>query len=639
MLVGFLAASIALVWGGVAAAGEPPVELPPIEYDPDPPDGFVPEPLEMGEPIMHQPAGGEIWGARTEHMLTCSPPYDSDTKYENCDSTSETDHVTVWWECDGLGEFKLPNYTDELFPFGYLGTDVTWITPDAPGPVEIQCFADDNYLDYATDVKYQFGPEEDDWYYVSREYADLCIADDYGTSADPVTVHIVKLVVVDVPDSYYADSASWVPFRFAVVGSPGNVAITAGTIEFYIGEEQKFEEGLLVKPFKPSNGTGQEYLAVINESAFDAVSTLGAVAEDARIKLSGVSGQVGTTGFGPLDSQFSSDMKLGDDTIEIVEFGEDESFHFRKAKTRQDHVDHAGVLSAMAMKATWGGEPCPRPVAPIEQTLLYGFDEYWPGAPSGVAGSYTQRCMLSDDLDATGVGGGNTVEVRWFNRQSGVYLVGFRNQVAADAPGNPFGVPVVGIVSNHSGSIVLFQGGTVTANISEFDAYASSTLTRAFNFAKGSLDDLVFVCPPAGAVLSAAMNFVTELQKVSKAVSVIEEDNYSDMAEVVAYGVIDLANGVNRPSPSNAETILREWTETSSPAVPLNIGDPSVDIYVNNTYRLYLETDVNVRAMSRYSGSITVDAKLDVTLGDEKLDVAWPTLPPELVNGIMCDAE
>jgi hypothetical protein len=57
---------------------EPPEELPPMEFDANPPTGFSPYPY-MEEPTITEPVEGTVWAVGTEHELVCSPPYVSDT--------------------------------------------------------------------------------------------------------------------------------------------------------------------------------------------------------------------------------------------------------------------------------------------------------------------------------------------------------------------------------------------------------------------------------------------------------------------------------------------------------------------------------------------------------------------------------
>jgi hypothetical protein len=175
-----LAASIAIACGtSVAVAGEDP-----IIYDGGgPDDDFVPYPEQMGAPSITEPTEGTAWAVGTEHELTCQAPSDIDTCKDD-ETVTADDHVTVYWTCS-LGEFKIPEQTDPLFPFGHIGEQVTWLAPDSAGAVTIQCYAKDDYEDLAQ----------------GREYHDYYIADD-GETSDEVGVVVVDLQITSLnPDS------------------------------------------------------------------------------------------------------------------------------------------------------------------------------------------------------------------------------------------------------------------------------------------------------------------------------------------------------------------------------------------------------------------------------------------------------
>jgi hypothetical protein len=442
----------------------------------------------------------------------------------------------------------------------------------------------------------------------------------------------IKVEIVAVPPSYYADSESWVPFRFKVTGAGTPITVTGGTVEFYIGDSKKFDALLLAKPFKPANGTDNEYLAVVDQAKFDTVSTSGGIVENARFKLKSVTCANSSYSFGPCDSDYSSSFKFGDNTIEVIEFGLDENFDHRKASTRQDKVDRNETDSLRHMASDTVLGPFPHD---DNEAGTGGFDSWFCGLMAGATAThYVQRSYLEDDWDFTGVFGGNTFEARSLDRQRGVYWVAFRNQVPATAAGNPFGVPVVGIVASCPGSVTLFEDGTAKADIAQ-GGLTGSGLSVAFGLAAGSLGAAAFVAGPATPALECASAIFWALQAIVDACNV-SADN-PDMAEVVAYKVIDMANGTTRPAKANATDIVRAWTVIAGNPVPLNIANPALAMNVDTTYRMYLSTSTNVRALSRYLESINVEAKLEVDLGNSKFDVAWPALAPEQKDKIACD--
>jgi hypothetical protein len=478
----------------------------------------------------------------------------------------------------------------------------------------------------------------------SPETGEAIVTASPGGSFSPVDVKIdvIKVEITSVPYNYYADSKSWVPFRFRVVTGSSTVEITGGKVEFYIGEsEALFVQSLTEKPFKPTNNTAAEYLVVIDELLFDGVSTSGGVVENARFKLIGVSGTFpdGST-FSGIDSEYSSDFGFGDNTIEIIEFGEDESFDHRKTFTRQDSVDinESDSFVHMAGSRCYVGNPsgCPNEVSGADLGNL-DFDKGYAGLMAGSTNtSWTQRSHLADDFDFSGVGSGQSVDARSFDRQRGVYFVAFRNIVPANAEGNPFGVPVVGTVSEHDGSVILFDEGTAKVTIKK-DGLNNDHLTKAFGYSATAFGVAAFVAGPAAPVMAGASAILSGLGLITSAATAATSGSDPDIAEVVVHKVIDLANGTSRPNKSNAKNVVSEHTVGANPAVALGIGDPDFTMHTTDTYRMYLTHSTNVRALSRSVQTIDIEALLEIDLGTGEFDVAWDTIAPEDKNVIMCD--
>lgn len=213
-MLGLLVASITLACGGGwAVAGQPPEVLDPIIHDPDGPDPTYDKYPEMDAPIITQPGQDAIWAAGGEHELQCIPPSDSDTKYVNCEPVGKGDHVTVWWGCSA-GEFKIPDYGVGMYPFGHIGPQVTWVAPEKGDEVTFTCYADDNYYDYR-EVQYHYGPDPDDWRWVTREYHDYCIADDEQTW-DEVEIRLIY-VDLDINTDDHPRSPDGVPLVSRVI--------------------------------------------------------------------------------------------------------------------------------------------------------------------------------------------------------------------------------------------------------------------------------------------------------------------------------------------------------------------------------------------------------------------------------------
>jgi hypothetical protein len=314
-----------------------------------------------------------------------------------------------------------------------------------------------------------------------------------------------------------------------------------------------------------------------------------------------------------------------------VEIGKNIELSYRQEDTREDDVD-------MPVKSSFyyidGRMPIrgPYEIANPNDLPWYGYDA-WDAGLTLHSNGYTHHSMLCDDLDwgTRPFSFWNYCEARSFDHQLGVYWVAFRNQVHKDAPGNPFGVPVVGVIWSHPGSITLFKGGSLRYEI-KCEGKGAKVLSRSFEFTDRALNKAkAFVASPVISIMSGAVWIVRKLIDISNEFPVSRE--HPDMVEIVAYKTCDLADGDKRPV---GKELLREW-RVGAGSIQLDIGEPSFVMTVNTTYRAYLSTSTNVRCMSRYFYDILTEAKLDVDIGDGKLQIVWHELPPELVNKIACD--
>lgn len=456
-----------------------------------------------------------------------------------------------------------------------------------------------------------------------------------GYSGEGDNPPAIGVEIVEVLDVYYADSPSWMPYRFRITGTSQNVTITQGTVEFYLNGDPQFGCDIS-KPigtdetyiFKPTNGQGYEYLAVIDQAEFDAetVST-GGEKVTATLKLTGVSGTVGGIAFGPINSTHSDAFSFGDKRIEILEFGTNEEFLYTKSTTRQNTADFSDTRQYRILgRDTGTGGPYPFDIT-INQVLNYDFDAARCGVTPNAVG-YKQESYLEDDLDLTGVAAGYSCEIRSFNKQLGVCWIAYYNQVSDSAPGNPFGEIVVGTVDHHTGATHLFQNGTAASAITEGGVLAED-ITRAFGYTTTAVGVAAFVVSgPWGLALEGAGLVVSALADLSDAVA-LNNDN-PDVAEVVVTKVSQSNN--DDPVPVN---ILREHS-AGSEEYDLNISEQYATMYVDNYFRVYLTTTTNVRIQSRYLESKWVDVILNAELGDKKFKVQWQSFSD---TNIACDSD
>lgn len=568
----------------------------------------------FGDVSITSAAGHEIWLVGSEHTVTCTTVTDYDTCTE--DQSLHQDTVTHWW-----------TGTSEQFEDNdYIGTEVVYICRDITGSETVTVHADDHFS--------------------AEGYENTALADDYASpKSDSQDVSVVRLEIAESLGSYYADSASWMPFRFKLAGAPGEVTVDSGTVEFYIGDEQQFEASIVLKPFKPSNGTAHEYLAVVDESGFDDVSTGNEIIENGRLKLTNVSGTVSVDtediDFGPFDSELSADIRFGDDTVEVIEFGVGQpqganllrdSFSFRKAQTRQDVCDLAETNKIRHVAGIEGGVgDLPQPGVTME---LLGFTDWYAGAGPPLSGlTYTQRSMLESDQGI--MSGGlqdQTVEARSLNRQLGIAFVAYRNQVPADHSDNPFGVPVVGTVVQYPGDIKVFNGGTLAATI---QSTHGNDLQRFWDYSSTALGIASFVAPGFGQALGPALALTQALVTASNLLDVTEDAE--KVATVAAHKVVAHAGDANPAVDLAFGGLVYQPPGDSDNAV---IHREGFGMVVNEQRRAYLATTTNVRATSvNWPYDVTVDAKLEVNLAQGLFEVFWTPIPAGNAGKIACDQE
>jgi hypothetical protein len=448
-----------------------------------------------------------------------------------------------------------------------------------------------------------------------------------------IEVHIIKVEITKVPPAYYADSEAWVPFRFKIEGCSGPVTITSGMVDIYLGGVFQNSFDFTSYPFKPSNGTASEYLAVIDQSKFDTISRSSQVKNNLSLRLRDICVQVPGLPSVSCDSGFSAAMDFADKTVEVVEIGHNDSFPFNKKDTRQDKLDQVSYDSYVHVAGdgwlppVW--LPLPKEISEGEARNR-GFDSCYTG-PSAVGPNFLEQWSHLLSYKAV-LGGpyGNTVDANSLDRQYGVYWVVYFNQVKARDPVNPFGVDVVGTVESHSGQFSLFAGATGRATL---ESSESKIITEGFGWVP-AIAKVAALYPPFRTVMTAKATISAFLQQTASTVDATQR--HPERAEVMvmrAYGN-EKNSVVFKSVPGLCRTELGGTSKHT-----LDLISETGSLVVGNRYRFLLSLSTSVRAKSEWWSKTEVNSKIRIDVPDKKFRAQWDKPAPgnTSFSKIMCD--
>jgi hypothetical protein len=476
-----------------------------------------------------------------------------------------------------------------------------------------------------------------------------------------------KVEVTAVPLAYYADSNSWMPFRFKITDGKGSqFYVTSGEVQFYIGNEWKSQASIFANKnhyIKPktgsSNGDSDEYLALAPAGMFDGAyppsAQKGAEVANAHLRIVNFYCKNVSTEeeYGPLESELSTAFLFGDDTIEIFEIFGEEFVPYDKTKTRQLQVgkeaqnEFLHVAGNINMTSPEDRDPHDDDEFPVKLTEQavgtpsqhpntamsdLGFD-YWCASytnkSQGGNLAYEQKCALHDWNEQYFNHFGQIVEARSLDKQTGVIWKVYYNSVPGS--NNPFGEQAVGVYKSQTGIVRFFENGTysTTADIVAYNgnAFYAGVFNLASALTGVSAGVAAFVAPPVAAILGAA----SSLERAIAIALTMAEINLEQPVHVslCLFKVYGIADGVEHPSKDECVPIEKGLGEGSG--LVSVIGDITAWQAGFTSYRAYLSTSVTIRSRSYWSGvfgtgdDVDVDAALNVEVpADLKgLEYTW----------------
>lgn len=461
----------------------------------------------------------------------------------------------------------------------------------------------------------------------------------YGYCQASAAVRIVKINITDIVQRYYADSDSWCPYKFEVLGTnpigtqtPANVKIVSGWINLYDAVDDTEVEDVEVELsscnsenefiLKPQNGTANEYLGVIDAGLFDQISTYG-MKVPAKYKLVDVCIEINGTTIGPMSSELSSVVELVDDTKKVIEIYENDYFDHADVKYGQNLLNKSAskgyyVLGRDVDPPT--GYPIFKSESQESHLWNYGYDGYSVayGITSANTNVYYQHSFLETGSD---LGVGHVTDARSFDAQRGVYWLVYYNHINSSNENNPFGVQVVGNVCTSSGVATLFPQGQITYKIEETED--EEVINDNLGLASQVLQGLTYLAEATvfGNAISRANDFIDMLQYAAD----LKVPDYSsdDMGHVYCYKYASIEGPSGTKSVPLNNSILNVAIEDNNQE---NISCIlSSGFNAESGVRMYISTSTYVRLKSRQGGSTSIFAEMSVDLGaNDGLEMIWP---------------
>ena len=457
----------------------------------------------------------------------------------------------------------------------------------------------------------------------------------YADNSPAIGVEIVRVV-----DIYYADSTSWVPYKFMITGASGNATITAGMVELYLNDTKKFECDISIAAgsneyfiFKPMNSQSAEYIAVIDEALFDESSmSTGSEEVSAYLRLKGVSGIVDGKAFGPIDSKKSDDFLFIDNTVEIVEMNNSfDLVDITEEVTRQMDINEASIKRYMIID---------HPFWPMQGGYTYPFDPYvagytvgsfdfddWQAREDPIPGGSEQdvrlSCRLWDDYDFDSLNSNHTVDARRLDKQVSIYFLVYYPRISDEDPNNPFGKPVVGAINgnNENTAQVVFLYGLD----SDYGHNCSGGNEGGFgNFS--SMLGLATYVVPAATPYGAALATINSIWGAINNVMDLMGSDEGEYKTEIGFEYAMVRNNIE---------------ETTERVKVLNVSggdiiDDATDKWftkektfsVNTYIRLVMTASVAVRSTSREHMPTTVEANLDLVFDKTYAQMFWNEISP-----------